>query len=127
MAGMETRMGFFHGEDIDIMRQCVVEAHEQLLGGEADRSGVGAAPLEAAVSRAGWSCAQCEVCDLAAGVDAGIGAAGAVKFEVAGAEHLFGCFEQFALYGAIVFLYLPAGIAAAVVFEGDFVAQLSEE
>ena len=47
--------------------------------------------------------------------------------EVAGAEHLFGCFEQFALYGAIVFLYLPAGIAAAVVFEGDFVAQLSEE
>ena len=65
-----------------------------------------------------------KVRDLCEGVDASVGAARAVELEVAFARRLQQRAGDFALNRPRVLLDLPAAIAAAGVFDGQFEAHL---
>lgn len=101
VAGMEFGRDFDGVEDGDIGGEFLVEETDELFGGE------GAAGL-------GF-----EMGDLAGGVDAGVGAAGAHDVG-AEAEDLLSGFAEFVGDGAGVGLFLPSGVTGTVVFEGQF-------
>jgi hypothetical protein len=101
VAGVKFGRDFGGVEDGDIGGEFFVEEADELFRGEGS-AGLGF-----------------EVGDLAGGVDAGVGTTGAHDVG-AEAEDLFGCFAEFIGDGAGVGLFLPPGIAGAVVFESEF-------
>lgn len=102
VAGVESGRGFFDPQDVDVVRQHVVEAHLDLV----EREAGGRIHLE--------------VGHLAARVHACVGAACALEVEASGLEDCGSGFQKFALHGAVVFLELPTRVARAVVFDGEF-------
>ena len=95
--GMKPRIGLLHRQDVDVVRQLVVQAQEQGLQRQVGGFDV-------------------QMRHLAQGVYPGIGAPGALQFKIIGLENIFADVHDGALHGAGIFLQLPAFVAGAFVF-----------
>ncbi len=101
VSSMETCINWLYPQDVDVVREFVVEAHEYLIHREFG----------------GW---HFHVSHLASGVYTRIGTACPINFDLFGTKNFSRRRQEFALHRAVVFLQLPARVPRAVVFEGEF-------
>jgi hypothetical protein len=99
VAGVESVAYFFDIQNADVGGEPFVQRAENFLRRRERTFGGGA-----------------EVRYLGNGVDAGIGTAGALDFEL-GSQEIFGSLAELALDGAGVDLFLPAAVFGPVIFE----------
>jgi hypothetical protein len=100
--GVEVVCCFFHAEDGDARGQLFVHLAQQAVSGGAALG--------------------TQMRNLFGGMDTGIGSAGAMEFHLA-PERVFGGGAEFPHHCSRVFLFLPATVASAVVFDSEFPGQ----